>query len=171
MHTNWICTLIGKVVSTCSTDAIPVIQNLGSDVIVDYKSLDANSKLRALGGYNIEHRENKLFLHFLNVFSFDVILDCTGKWDGYDYDLLKSCANAKYLTLVPPILNNFNNYGVIGGILKTIYDLIAANILIIFKLKTLRWVLFSPNSSALRKLRDYAQNEKVEFFKLPEILF
>jgi hypothetical protein len=90
-----------------------------------------------------------------------VVLDCTGKWDGYDYDLLKSCANAKYLTLVPPILKNFDNYGVIGGILKTIYDLIVANALLIFQLKTHRWVLFSPNSSALRKLRDYAQNDQV----------
>ena len=135
---------------------------MGSDVIVDYKSPEANSKLRALGGYDDRKQETKFissFKHFL--FSFDVILDCTGKWDGFDYDLLKPCANAKYLTLVPPILNNFNNYGVIGGILKTIYDLIAANALIIFQLKTLRWVLFSPNSSALRKLRDYAQNDQV----------
>lgn len=101
--------------------------------------------------------------------SFDLILDCTGKWDGYDYKLLKTCANAKYLTLVPPILNNLNDYGVIGGIFKTIYDLIAANASLILRFKTLRWVLFSPNSSALRKLRDYAQNDQVLFsfyFKL-----
>lgn len=95
------------------------------------------------------------------VSSFDLILDCTGHWDGYDFTLLKSWANAKYLTLVPPILNNLNNHGVIGGILKTIYDIIIANIFIIFRLKTLRWVLFAPSSSALKKLRDYAQNEQV----------
>lgn len=99
----------------------------------------------------------------LCICSFDLVLDCTGKWDGYDFDLLKSWANAKYLTLVPPILNNFNAYGVIGGIFKTIYDLIAANILLIFRLKTLRWVVFAPSSSALKKLGDYAQNEQVYY--------
>ncbi|KZS21619.1 Reticulon-4-interacting protein 1, mitochondrial [Daphnia magna] len=139
-----LCKLWGsKVVATCATDAVPLIKNLGSDFIVDYKSPDADSTLRSFGG-------------------FDLILDCTGKWDGYDYKLLKTCANAKYLTLVPPILNNLNDYGVIGGIFKTIYDLIAANASLILRFKTLRWVLFSPNSSALRKLRDYAQNDQLK---------
>lgn len=107
------------------------------------------------------HLTNELDEIFVNIYSFDLILDCTGRWDDYDYSLLKSWANAKYLTLVPPVLNNFNNYGVLGGILKTIYDIIKSNILLIFRLKTLRWVLFAPSSSALQKLRDYAQNDQV----------
>ena len=93
--------------------------------------------------------------------SFDVILDCTGRSENYDYTLLKSWSHAKYLTLAPPIMENFNDFGLILGLLKTVYDLIVANILIIFTLKTLRWVLFKPNLSALMKLRDYAQNEQV----------
>lgn len=107
---------------------------------------------------------NVYFIIQKHLFSFDLILDCTGRWDDYDYSLLKSWANAKYLTLVPPLLNNFNHYGVLGGILKSIFDIIASNILLIFRLKTFRWVLFSPSSSALKKLRDYAQNDQVRLY-------
>ncbi|XP_046643102.1 reticulon-4-interacting protein 1, mitochondrial-like isoform X2 [Daphnia pulicaria] len=49
-----LCKIWGsKVVATCSTDAIPIIKNLGSDDIIDYKSPDANSKLRAHGGFHV----------------------------------------------------------------------------------------------------------------------
>lgn len=90
-------------------------------------------------------------------------MDCTGRKENYDFTLLKSCANAKYLTLIPPVLNNFDTYGLVFGLLKTIYDLIASNILLIFSLQTLRWVLFAHTLESLTKLRDYAQNDQVQF--------
>ena len=95
--------------------------------------------------------------------SFHVVMDCTGRKENYDFTLLKSCANAKYLTLIPPVLNNFDTYGLFFGLVKTVYDLIASNILLIFSLKTLRWVLFAHTLESLTKLRDYAQNDQVQF--------
>lgn len=44
--------MVIKVVATCATDAVPLIKNLGSDFIVDYKSPDADSTLRSFGGYD-----------------------------------------------------------------------------------------------------------------------
>ena len=90
-------------------------------------------------------------------------MDCTGRKENYDYSLLKSCAFARYLTLTPPVLNNLDTYGLFFGVLKTIFDLIASNFLIIFSLKTLRWVLFEHTLESLTKLRDYAQNDQVEY--------
>lgn len=94
-------------------------------------------------------------------FRFDIILDCTGRDNDFDSTLLKSGANAKYLTLASPLLHNFDNYGMIGGLFKTIWDFLAVNAWSIFKLKTIRWVLFQPNQVALLKMRDFAQQEKV----------
>lgn len=152
-----------QVVSTCSTDAVHIVEGLGPDVVIDYKSPDADKRLKELGGFGsymlssfpCRAISNDAFIRF------DVVLDCTGRKEDYDFDLLKTCAGAKYLTLIPPILRNFDTYGVIGGFAKTLWDLFTSNALLIFRLKTLRWVLFEPNSTALVNMRDFAQNEKV----------
>ena len=60
-------------------------------------------------------------------------------------------------------MRNFDRYGVVGGMLKSIWDIIATNICIIFKLKTFRWGLFEANEEALIKMRDFAQNGQVCF--------
>ncbi len=62
---------------------------------------------------------------------------------------------------MPPFLPNLDNYGVIGGLLKTVWDLFTTNVCPILKLKTIRWVVFQPNHAALVKMRDFAQQEQV----------
>lgn len=93
--------------------------------------------------------------------SFDVILDCTGRTKGFAYDLLKPWVNAKYVTLSPPTLKNFDEHGLLGGMIKNGMDLLAANSSAILEGKTLRWAYFVPSLNALTKLRNLAQEKKV----------
>lgn len=92
---------------------------------------------------------------------FDVILDCTGKTTGFSHDLLKPWTNAKYVTLSPPTLRNFDDRGIVGGLVKSGIDLLAANSSAILEGKTLRWAYFVPSSQALTSLCDLARDHKV----------
>jgi len=92
---------------------------------------------------------------------FDVVLDCTGRSEGFNLNLLKSWANAKYVTLSPPTLNNFDNNGLLGGILKTGMDLMSNNTSALMEGKTMRWGFFMPNPCALKKMSSLANDSKV----------
>jgi len=94
---------------------------------------------------------------------FDVILDCTGRGGNYSFSLLKQWTNAKYVTLSPPLLRNFDEHGFVGGIVKNGLDLLAANSSSILEGKTLRWAFFVPSSSALGQIRDLAVENKVNY--------
>ncbi|XP_046445882.1 reticulon-4-interacting protein 1, mitochondrial-like [Daphnia pulex] len=131
------------VVSTGSSEAIPFLLQLGSDFAVDYTSPEADSELQQFGG-------------------FDVILDCSGRTEKFSYSLLKPWANAKYVTLSPPTLRNFDEHGMIGGLMKNGLDLLAANSTAIIEGKTLRWAYFIPSSAALTQLVDLARQKKLQ---------
>nr|CAH0099676.1 unnamed protein product [Daphnia galeata] len=130
------------VFSTGSSEAIPFLLQLGSDFAVDYTSPEADSELEQFGG-------------------FDVILDCTGRTEKFSYSLLKPWANAKYVTLSPPTLRNFDDHGLIGGLMKNGLDLLAANSTAIIEGKTLRWAYFIPSSTALTQIVDLARQKKL----------
>jgi|ERR1712137_55258 len=132
-----------SVVATCSSDAVPLLENLGCDFVIDYTSADSEVMLEGLGG-------------------FDVVLDCTGRSEGFNLNLLKSWANAKYVTLSPPTLNNFDNNGLLGGILKTGMDLMSNNTSALMEGKTMRWGFFMPNPCALKKMSSLANDSKLK---------
>merc|ERR1712071_576861 len=130
------------VVATSSPDAVASIENLGCDLVVDYTSPEADVELQQFGG-------------------FDVVLDCTGRSEGFDMNLLKSWANAKYVTLSPPTLKNFDENGIVGGMLKSGMSLLCSNSSALLEGKTLRWGFFIPSATALTKMRDLASNNKL----------
>lgn len=131
------------VVASGSSEVIPFLTELGSDFVIDYTSPEAESELYQFGG-------------------FDVILDCTGRTHNFNYSFLKPWSNAKYVTLSPPTLRNFDEHGMIGGMMKNGLDLLAANSSAIIEGKTLRWAYFVPSSSALTELVDLARNKKLQ---------
>lgn len=90
-----------------------------------------------------------------------MILDCTGRTKDFPYSLLKPWSNAKYVTLSSPSLRNFDEHGIVGGMIKNGMDLLAANSSAILEGKTLRWAYFIPSSSALTKLTDLSREKKV----------
>ena len=100
---------------------------------------------------------------FTKTNSFDVILDCTGKRENFDFSLLKSETSSQYLTLRSPVLKNLDTHGLFFGLSKTAYDLTSSKFSHLFSHKSLRWVLFTHSHESLTKLRDYAQNNQVLF--------
>lgn len=55
-------------VATCSNDAIPLIKDLGSDVIIDYKSSDSDAQLHQMGGYSSFFEFSFVNVHYTNVY-------------------------------------------------------------------------------------------------------
>lgn len=100
-----------------------------------------------------------------------MILDCTGRTEKFSYSLLKPWANAKYVTLSPPTLRNFDDHGLIGGLMKNGLDLLAANSTAIIEGKTLRWAYFIPSSIALTQIVDLARQKKVLVYLRPLFWF
>ena len=57
-------------------------------------------------------------------FRFDLILDpLGGETPSFSIDLLKSWTNAKYITLVMPLLPSTDKYGIPGGLIQSATDL------------------------------------------------
>ena len=91
-------------------------------------------------------------------------MDCTGQTEHFPLHLLRTWANAKYVTLSAPALNNIDAYGTVGGLLKTGIDLISANSTALVEGKTVRWGFFTPNPSALKQMSNYIQRNEVALF-------
>lgn len=123
-----------NVTVTCSTDALPFVQNLGSiPNIIDYTSEDHTKHLSNLG-------------------PFDLVLDCAGK--GSDYAKELPCQFHSYVTFSSPTLRNTDEMGLIAGNVKNIADLIKSNVESIGAKKGIvKWAYFLPAPQALNYLR------------------
>ena len=115
--------------------------DLGCDTVIDYTLPDADSYLEQAG-------------------KFDVILDCTG-CDKMKLSLLKPWWNAKYVTLSPPTLRNFDQFGLMEGLVRNGLDLFRSNSAALAEGKTVRWAFFTPNPSALKHLASYTEKKQV----------
>ena len=97
----------------------------------------------------------------LDYWRFDVVLDCTGRTENFPLDLLRTWSNAKYVTLSPPALKNFDTYGPVAGVLKNGFDLLSVNSSALVQGQTLRWAFFAPNHSALNEMAEYLRKDQV----------
>lgn len=136
-----------KVTTTCSTNAINLVKELGPDNIIDYTTEDAHTKLEQHGKY-------------------DIILDAAGipYSDISTYTpLLKSWSWASFITLRSPILHNTDSYGMFGGMIKNAYDLVVPNILsgALFKGSSIRWGTFILLESGIKELAKLAEEKKI----------
>lgn len=134
------------VVGTCRTDAVPLVQSLGADAVIDYVLPDSNEKLRSEG-------------------QFDIILDAAGLGpDPSQYAAcLKQWSNAKYITLRSPLLKNFDEHGLVLGALKSAADLVQPNVTTgaLSQGATLRWGFFMPCNAALDEIQLLVEAGKV----------
>lgn len=145
-----------NVTTTCSTDAVDLVRSLQADTIIDYKSCDVARELAKLE-------------------KFDVILDpLGGETPSFSVDLLKSWTNAKYVSLVMPLLPSTDKYGIPGGLIQSATDL-SFNVLKGFSRgRSYRWGLFMPNGNALRKVAKLVDSGDIrpvidEVFSLEEL--
>lgn len=123
------------VITTCSTDAKPLVQHLGADDIIDYKTQNVEEELKKLR-------------------QVDVVLDpLGGEMPSFSLDMLKSWSGAKYITLVSPLMSNMDKLGLVGGLMKSAADF-NCNVIKGFTKGGVhyRWAFFIPNGSALVKV-------------------
>jgi len=137
-----------KVTTTCSTNAINLVKELGPDNIIDYTTVDLQTQLEQYGKY-------------------DLILDAAGipyeDIGGAYTPLLKPWSWAKFITLRSPVLHNTDSYGMVFGMLKNVYDLVAPNVCsgAVFKGSTIRWGFFMPVERGIGELALLAAEKKI----------
>lgn len=95
------------IVATCAADARDAIERLDCcEQIVDYRNADAGQQLVAGGPY-------------------DIVLDCAGKGAAYAAQL--PWKYGQYVTLTSPLLGNNDEYGLVGGSVRNVLELLNAN--------------------------------------------
>lgn len=129
-----------EVVATCSTDALPLVTSFGASKVVDYTAPESDSTLISESPYNI-------------------ILDCAGK--GSDYASSLPWTFGSYITFKSPLMKNFDAHGMIGGGLKNIKDLLAANAPVISGKGNVKWGYFWPSKDGMQYLKKLAVDRKL----------
>ncbi|XP_060571194.1 reticulon-4-interacting protein 1 homolog, mitochondrial-like [Ruditapes philippinarum] len=145
------------VITTCSTDAIPVVKQCGANDIIDYTTQDVSDVLR-------------------NLDKVDVVLDpIGGETPSFTLDVLRSWSGAKYISLVMPVLPAIDKLGMIGGLAQSLMD---------FNLNAIksftkgginyRWAFFMPNANALKKITSMVDDGQIQpiiekVFKLDDL--
>ncbi|KAG8281610.1 Reticulon-4-interacting protein 1, mitochondrial [Homalodisca vitripennis] len=132
------------VTTTCSTDAIPLVQSLGVQSVFDYTQPGVMEALGAGGKY-------------------DIILDAAGLPEtgipAY-LTLLKEWRLAKYITLRSPMLRNTDQLGLVGGMLRNAADLVLPNLTTgaLLRGASLRWGYFAPINAGVREISRLAES-------------
>lgn len=127
------------VVTTSSTDAVGMIQNLGVQKVVDYKSENSDALLVSESPYHI-------------------ILDCAGK--GTEYANTLPWMFNDYITFSSPLLKNFDNHGLISGSLMNLRSLVNSN-LPRYGEGNVKWGYFIPAQSGIKYLKNLAEKNKI----------
>lgn len=124
-----------EVTATCSKSAMELVRSLGADHIIDYTVENADEQFRGL--------------------TFDIILDSAGL--GPDYATKPPWGFSKYVTLVPPLLNNTDHNGLIVGTVQSGFSFLHENIRSLWsKCGTTKWGIFEANRKGIEYLKDIA---------------
>lgn len=120
------------VTTTCPADAIPMMQSLGVDRVIDYRSPTFTEELQSVQG-------------------FDVILDTIGGGTSdLAIPLLKPFLGSKYLDLAWDLITETDNHGVPYGFWKTGVGLIEKVLRAAPTGSAYSWAVFLPNGKALQ---------------------
>ncbi|XP_018352213.1 PREDICTED: reticulon-4-interacting protein 1, mitochondrial [Trachymyrmex septentrionalis] len=128
------------VISTCSSDAVEMLQNLNADVVIDYKKDCADAEIISEGPY-------------------DIILDCAKL--GPEYVRMKGYPHDNYIALNSPMLNNFDHHGLILGMAKNLGDLLKFNIPKAENKSWVKWGFFIPSQTGIDVLQKLVENEEI----------
>ncbi|XP_029052878.1 reticulon-4-interacting protein 1 homolog, mitochondrial-like [Osmia bicornis bicornis] len=128
------------VVTTCSSDAVNLVEKLGADVVIDYKLEDADSRIITEGPYYI-------------------ILDCANQ--GAYHVRSKGYPHSSYITLNSPLLKNIDQHGLITGTMKNISELVRYNIPISESKASVKWGFFTPSQTGIKVLEEFVENGKI----------
>ncbi|KAJ6646026.1 Reticulon-4-interacting protein 1, mitochondrial [Pseudolycoriella hygida] len=130
-----------NVTATCSTSAIPLVQSLGADNIIDYTKPNATEQFRGL--------------------TFDIILDSAGQ--GPAYAAKVPWQFGEYITLFPPLLRSIDSNGIVLGSLESLNSLLNENLEMLSKHKGfIMWGIFTPAPQGIDYLTKLAKEDKLK---------
>ncbi|ESO92256.1 hypothetical protein LOTGIDRAFT_162911 [Lottia gigantea] len=133
----------GDVTTTCSSESVEIVRDLGADVVIDYKTQDVQYELR---------QQDR----------FDLILDPLVSKKRVEYiNYLKQWRNSKLVTIAPPFLRNIDTYGVVPGVVKSVGDLSCDVIKGAKDGCSVRWAFFTPSQKGLREISKLVEMEKI----------
>lgn len=129
------------VVATCATDAVPIVCGLGADHVIDYSADDgAHQQLADAGPY-------------------DIVLDCAGK--GAEYATQVPWKYGHYVTYSSPLLKNMDQFGLVGGAVKSVGALLESNFKSYSAGGLVKWAYFVPSPHAIEYLHKMVNQKKV----------
>ncbi|XP_076646747.1 NAD(P)H oxidoreductase RTN4IP1, mitochondrial [Halictus rubicundus] len=128
------------VITTCSSDAVNLVQKLGADIVIDYKLNDADSRIITEGPYNI-------------------ILDCANQ--GPNQIRSKGYPHCTYITLNSPLLKNIDQHGLIAGAVKNMGELIRFNVPTAENKSCVKWGFFAPSPTGIKTLQEFVESGEV----------
>lgn len=129
------------VTATCSKNAIPLVEGLGADRVVDYSLPNAEEQFRG---------------HY-----YDIILDCAGL--GSKYATKVPWKYHKYISLVPPLLNDTDANGLIPGTIYSVVKLLYQNAHSILNKKGIvQWGLFQADRKGIEYLTNITQHNELK---------
>jgi len=142
------------VATTCSTKNYDFVKSLGADIVIDYTKETFNQKIS----------------------DFDIVFDTVGsKTQGMEeksISILKKNKSSCYVTIVHPIMRNFDQYGLIVGMIVNVFQGFKKSIR--YRKIRYKWALYKPNSAAFKTVTPLIQQEKIKpvidrLFRLEEV--
>ncbi|XP_012232212.1 reticulon-4-interacting protein 1, mitochondrial [Linepithema humile] len=128
------------VITTCSSDAVDMLLNLGANEVIDYKQDDADAKITSEGPY-------------------DIILDCANQ--GPEHVKMKGYPHNTYIALNSPLLKNIDQHGLVVGMIKNVENLLKLNIPRAENKSCVKWGFFVPSQVGINVLQNFVENEKI----------
>lgn len=127
--------------TTCSSDAVNLLEDLGADHVIDYKEKNCDGKIQEEGPY-------------------DIILDCCNQ--GPDEIQRKGYSHSTYITLNSPMLRNIDQHGLIGGAVKNIGDLFKYNIPVKDNKSCVKWGFFAPSTTGIKMIQELVETNSIK---------
>lgn len=132
-----------SVTTTCSSDAVELLSQLGADYVIDYTSPDFEQQL-------------------LQSPRFDFILDCVGSQKKpLATELLRKGRFATYVTVVSPVLKNADDLGLLPGLATSALQALQVTVKELLELRSARWAFFCPNADALQEISGLVELGKI----------
>lgn len=130
-----------EVVATCSADSVEMVNQLGANVVIDYRQSDAEQQLAKQGPY-------------------DIVLDCAGK--GAEYASKVDWSFKHYVTFSSPLLRNNDEHGMVCGSVKSFVELAQTNMQSVLNNKGLvKWAYVAMLPNGLEYLQKLLEQGKV----------
>ncbi|ODN02156.1 Reticulon-4-interacting protein 1, mitochondrial [Orchesella cincta] len=134
------------VITTCSTDAVPLVTSMGPDFVIDYMEHDTKSQIQRFAPY-------------------DCILHLSGpNTTEKSMELVRYLkpVSGQFITLSPPFLGNVDKYGIVGGTAKNVGDLIMSNLKSFADGKAVtKWAFFIPAGDPLQTFADLIEKQRI----------